>query len=166
MWRLELSLDGYMNMESDSNPPSGNLTHPIPKPDLESVEGSKEILPLPVVDKTQEEKSQTSEFKHPSSGIEKTDHGTADCKEKIIEVVREIHQTAKGTGGVDPKSFENENTRYVFKGTEEELCNLIREVVFEDEETKVYAEKTDQMLKTWDEALTREEGRDKNSPAI
>ena len=98
------------------------------------------------------------EFKQPLPDPDKREHGSADCKEKIIEVVREIHQSAKETGGIDPKCFENDNTRYVFKGTEEELCNLIREVVFEDEETRAYAEKTDKMLKQWDESLTREEG--------
>lgn len=101
---------------------------------------------------------ETAKIESPPLDKVKTEHWSADSKEKIIEVVREIHQTAKDSGGIDPKCFEDDNTRYEFKGTEEELCNLIKEVIFEDEDTKAYAEKTDRLLKEWEESLTREEG--------
>lgn len=103
-------------------------------------------------------KIEAAELKQPATDGVTTESDTQESREKIIDVVREIHQTAKECRGVDPQCFENDDTRYAFKGTEEQLCNLIREVIFEDEETKAYAVKTDTMLKQWDEALTREEG--------
>ena len=35
--------------------------------------------------------------------------GQVSSKEQIAEAVREIHKTAKASGGVDPKIFENSN---------------------------------------------------------
>lgn len=87
-----------------------------------------------------------------------TETDLASSKEKIIRVVREIHQSTMTTGQIDPKILEDGDAKFVFNGTEEELCKLIKEVVLEDEETRVYAEKTDTMLKGWAHALEREEG--------
>ena len=84
--------------------------------------------------------------------------GQVSSKEQIAEAVREIHKTAKASGGVDPKIFENDDMKYVFYGTEEELCSLIKEVVLEDEETRAYAEKTDVLLNNWAQALEKKEG--------
>ncbi|XP_067933673.1 histone-lysine N-methyltransferase eggless-like [Watersipora subatra] len=76
----------------------------------------------------------------------------------IAEAVREIHQTAKDTGGnIDPALFEKDDVKFVFRGTEEELCTLIKEVVLEDVETRAYAEKTDVMLNEWAKMLEKEE---------
>lgn len=87
-----------------------------------------------------------------------TDYGSTDSKEQIADAVREIHQSAVKTGHIDPTVFENDEAKFVFHGTEDELCSLIKDVVLKDEDTLAYAKKTDVMLNTWAEALKKEEG--------
>lgn len=83
---------------------------------------------------------------------------SGDSKETIAEIVREMHQSTVSTGCIDPKILEKDDVKFVFHGTEDELCGLIKEVVMEDEETLAYAKKTEEMLNKWALALEKEEG--------
>lgn len=95
------------------------------------------------------------------STLEK-DLAKSDSKEAtqqvIEETVRELQaRSLRENVGHDVEKIDDDNTKYIFKGTEEQLLNIIREVIFEDPETRAYARKTDEMLKEWNLTLEKEE---------
>jgi len=95
-----------------------------------------------------------------SSNMEVTENIISD-KEMIVEAVREIHKSKSSAcprSSVDSKTLESDKTTYVFKGTKEQLYELIKEVIMEDPETKAFAKKVDEMLEQWDKALEKKEG--------
>lgn len=86
---------------------------------------------------------------------------TVDQNHALVEAIREIHSTTFKEKEIKTieDTFNIDNARYIFKGTEEQLLSLIREVIFEDPETSAYAKKTSEMLKQWNNALEKEEGK-------